>query len=79
SAEMPDPCQALKIFTDLLAVTLQFWKSMSPHCELKAFPAKLLLHYNNAIHGATFLEAGIAKLKDCGLPPPDAAVERATK
>ncbi|CAH2282452.1 Hypothetical predicted protein [Pelobates cultripes] len=59
AAEMLEPYQVLKIFTDLSAVTLQFRKRMAPiTAALRThrvayrwgFPAKLLISYKNGIH-----------------------------
>ncbi|CAH2300970.1 Hypothetical predicted protein [Pelobates cultripes] len=76
SSGMPEPYQDFKIFTDLLAATLQFRKSLNPlTATLRTlgityrwgYPAKLLIHYQDSLHAVDSLPAGKEKCQSWGL------------
>ncbi|CAH2251385.1 Hypothetical predicted protein [Pelobates cultripes] len=81
SSDMPDPYSRIKLFADLSAATLQFRNNLTPVTSTLrdhniayrwGYPAKLLIHYRDALHAIPTLELGIAKLKSWGLQTPEA-------
>ncbi|CAH2273374.1 Hypothetical predicted protein [Pelobates cultripes] len=77
---LPDPYSRIKLFADLSAATLQFRKNLTPVTTTLrdhniayrwGYPAKLLIHYRDALHAIPTLELGIAKLQSWGLQMPE--------
>ncbi|CAH2250909.1 Hypothetical predicted protein [Pelobates cultripes] len=88
SPGLPEPYQDLKIFADLSAATLRFRKSMTPLTSTLhtkgimyqwGYPAKLLIHYRDALHGVNSLETGKVKFQAWGLAIADAAEGNSAK
>ncbi|CAH2278221.1 Hypothetical predicted protein, partial [Pelobates cultripes] len=80
---MSDKYSNIKVFANLLAERLQFWKSLSlltstlrdNHLNYRwGYPAKLLVLNQEAMHAVTGLAPSIQKLKHWGIPIPDTSI-----